>query len=227
MSDTEEQQIIEDSQDEVIELPLKNETKSKPKRIMSEKQAENLKKARELAYAKRRELAEISKKEKELKKEQHLIRKLELEKKITNHENYKRQLLIDSGLAPKPVRSYKKKEEVIEEEDQEEQDEIIKLEEKLAKLKSKKKKVVIEESEEEIEEEEEIPKLTHKQVKKPIMNPEDKTRTKFKTPDIRNKEFALHSPQRIKETKIHKPLATTNDPQIIQNLKQLFPNFEF
>jgi hypothetical protein len=233
MSDNEEQRPIEENEDEVIELKVLNKTNSKPKRIMSEKQKETLAKARELAYQKRREMADMSKKEKELKREQHLIKKLELQKKINQHEEYKKKLLIDSGLAPKPVRSYKKKEEVIEEEDQEEQDEIKQLEEKLAKLKTKKKVIKEpesepeEESEEEIEEEfalhsrqqiEEPPKLTHKPIKKPEMK-EPKNRTTPRKPDMRQSKEQID--------KVKPPLITTNDPEIVKNLKQLFPNFEF
>jgi hypothetical protein len=84
-SDTEETPVV---------LPQLNKY-GKPKRVLTEKQKESLAAARLKGMAKRKELAVMKKKEKEMKDEQFLIQKLELQKRIKDHERKKKELIED------------------------------------------------------------------------------------------------------------------------------------
>jgi len=76
----------------IKEKPIELNKYGKPKRVMSDKQKATLAAARLKGAAKRKELAEIKRKEQELKVENHLIKKLELQKRIKQHERRKKRL---------------------------------------------------------------------------------------------------------------------------------------
>lgn len=158
------------------------------KKPMSEAQKENLTKARIKARIVRKELKELRDAEKSIKKDDRLIRKLEVEAKILNHNEKKKLLFKNAGYVNEETEKPKKKETKINDEETEEQ-QIKALEEKLNNLrkgkedafkksKAKEKRIIKEEveissAESEIEEEEVIiekPKLKRREIHAPKMN---------------------------------------------------------
>ena len=67
---------------------------------MSQKQKENLAKARVAARLKRKELSDLRKQEKDIKKDSLLVRKLEVEAKVREHKAKLQQLAIKAGYEP-------------------------------------------------------------------------------------------------------------------------------
>ena len=112
----------EGTQEEVEEIQeIQEETKPepilpKPKRILTERQLENLKKAREAALLKKKELKELAQKAKALPKKEIEVKAAEYDKLVEK----KKQILE----APKAVKKTVKK--VIEEEEEEEAEKPIK-----------------------------------------------------------------------------------------------------
>jgi hypothetical protein len=168
-----EQEYSSEEEEIEPEPPIKeniNPRTGKPRRKMSEAQMGNLVKARAAARIKKDELKGMRLQEKKLKKEAHLVKKLDLEARIKEHEDHLRLLACRAGriskadyeaTIEKKVRKKSVKRDPLEDDDVdiEEKNEINELEERLNKLKFKsklkaKKPIIIEESEEEKSEEE-------------------------------------------------------------------------
>lgn len=136
---------------EKVVLPELNKY-GKPKRKMTEKQLATLAAARIKGAAKRKELAAIKAKEKELKSEEFIIQKLELQKKIKAHEKKKKALMApddesdtDTETKPKPKKKTPIYHEDVEEKERKQAEEIEELKKQLealgADLKETKKEV--------------------------------------------------------------------------------------
>jgi hypothetical protein len=166
----------------------------KPKRVMSEAQKQNLVKARAAARIKKDELKGMRLQEKKLKKEEHLVKKLDLEARIKAHEDNLRLLAYKAGRVSKDEyeattekkirkKSVKKDHLADDEVDNEENKEISALEEKLEKLKFKSKikkpKAIKEESEIEESSEEELsyepPKRSREHKGTPAKKPQSRS----------------------------------------------------
>lgn len=192
------------------------------KKPMSEAQKENLTRARIKARAVRKEMKELRDAEKSIKKDDRLIRKLEVEAKILNHNEKKKSLFKKAGYVnddveetEKPIKKQNKINEEINEEDR-----IKELEEQLAQLKIKsnnkkqpKKKIETPlESENESEEENEIivekPKLVkRKELQVPKM-------------DLKPRRAENQNPMARQQKEII-------DPAMRAQLLSLFPNHKF
>ena len=118
----------------------------KPKRIMSEAQKKVLASARVKARAVRKELKEVRDAEKNIKKESLLMRKLQVEAKVLEHNENKKKLFVQAGYIESEALDAeikKKKKAPAGEKDrlenEIEEDKIRQLEEQLANLRSSKK----------------------------------------------------------------------------------------
>ncbi len=207
-----------------VEKPLLSKT-GRPKKVMSEQQKLNLAKARVKGREKRKELKGIRDQERQIKKDDLLIKKLEMEAKVLEHKRRLQKLAVNAGYAndedvDKPIKKERKpkaahdhlKDDNL---DVQQKSQIEKLEEELAALRvkvaPKKKKVVapvveqdlVSESEAESDEEVVVPIKT-KRVKPPVVNVEtDKAR------------------------KVHKnPIKQAIDPEMQARLQSLFPNMQ-
>lgn len=189
--------------------------KPKPKRKMTEKQKENLAKARVKAREVLKAKKEMSDKRKELKKEDLLMKKLELQKTIHQHEERKKRLLIEGGLI-EPKRKTRVKKEVVEESEPEEDPEIKELEEKLAKMKASENKIV-----------------ERRKVKKPVPDSsseldepvEPVVRTKPKRPEINKVKDVIDDTERMKVNKTN--YSYGKDTEIQKSIQSLFPNYKY
>jgi hypothetical protein len=229
----------------------------KPKRVMSEKQKKILAEARVLARARRAEIKEMHMKEKEMKKEQFLIRKLELEKKVKEHENKIRKLAYEAGhvteeqyenATGKKVRKKSVKKDPLEddEEDLRQRKKIEELEEKLNEMKkshcagsritASKPKVIKEESEseEEIEEDIELPKRGRgTPAKKPISRSTSVESTSSRTgaPKVKLEEVE-DVPNESKRFKNKNPMVREQEvsgdqKKLMDTMRHLFPTGGF
>ena len=198
----------------------------KPKRIQSEAQKQNLVKARVKARAVRKEMSELRKAEKDLKKDALMMRRLEVEAKILSHEEQKKKLFVSAGYIDEKDANLKKEKkkkapagtkDLLEIEAEENQ--VKELEEKLTLLKTKKtkKKVITPDisSAEASEEENEIispptppPKIKRSSIQKPIMETKPK-RVEASNPMARQ---------------VKKPQV---DDAMRAQLLSLFPNYQF
>lgn len=194
---------LEDSETSDIEVETKSKRPSKkqepevriskrtgkPVRELSEKQKQNIVKARKKAREVRERLKQMTLKEKEIKKDSLLLRELELAKKIKEHKDRLKNLACDAGLAdeslrPKPKRkpyTHKPKEE----DDDYEKSKKSEIEELKRQLKELQKKhnikaqiesddeIEVEEEEEE-EEEKKVVEVKRAVVKKPVMKKVEK-----------------------------------------------------
>jgi hypothetical protein len=217
----------------------------KPKRVMTEHHKEQLAKARVKARAVRTQLKDIRNKEKEMKKEDLLLRKLELEAKIVSHNNKKKDLMVRAGYLTreeagekKERKKYEKKEDREERDDlkieEEEEDKLKKLEEELAQLKLKKKSV-----KEEVEEPE--PKEHKKKSKKPkVVEPESDSDADtepepepIKVKVVRHKimkpvmEVAPKREMNVEPIKRNINTGEDITPEMRRQLQMLFPNGNF
>lgn len=217
----------------------KGEPEIKKKRVMTEKQKENLAKARVLARKKRSELKSLKDREKALKKDDLLIKTLELEKKVKEHQNRIKNLAIDAGYEseskrpPKPKQ--KRKEYVkktIDDDDAYEVDkksQIAQLEERLNKLRApiKQKEKVESESEsdsssDESEIEEKVPvKKAPKKVAK-IIEEEEDNRYKPKKPSMVKEPLVPSEKSRKKPPNLLIRETIDDNAEIQKALKSLF-----
>jgi hypothetical protein len=166
-----EQEYSSEEEEIEQEPPIKeniNPRTGKPRRKMSEAQMGNLVKARAAARIKKEELKGMRLQEKKLKKEEFLVKKLDLEARIKAHEDNLRLLAYKAGRVSKDEyeattekkirkKSVKKDHLADDDIDIEEKNEITALEERIEKLKFKskikgKKVPVIEEESSEEEE---------------------------------------------------------------------------
>jgi hypothetical protein len=194
------------------------------KKPMSEAQKENLSKARIKARAVRKELKELRDAEKNIKKDDRLIRKLEVEAKILNHNEKKKELFKKAGYVNDEVETKpKKKQSKVNEEETEEQ-QIKALEEKLSLLKKKEVKEVVE-------------KPKKKKVATPISSPEESEEENeviHETPKVVRRK-GIQTPVmdlKPKRAENQNPMARqakkeVTDPAIRAQLLSLFPNYQF
>lgn len=224
-SDVESIASFEDDEPEVkpkIEKAIQLTKGGKPKRPQTEAQKLNLAKARAKGREVRREKKALNDAEKSIKKESNLIRKLEVEAKLLEHEEKKKALFIKagyvSGKIPKERAKYGSKKV---DEDALEEDEITALEAKLASLRSKKIPIktvkVQEESDVESESEEEEAFIKPQPKKKAQVVIERSKQKKPEMEELNQKHKAPPDPMmRTKQTV---------DPAMLKQLQSLFPNY--
>jgi hypothetical protein len=204
---------------------------------MSEKQKQNLAKARVAARAKRAELKALRDKEKALKKDDLLIKKLMVEKKVLEHKKMIKNLAVDAGYyseseRPKPKRkpyTHKNIKEDDDEEDKYKKSEIEELKEQLKALKKKHKIITPDNSEAESETESEVEhEVIKKSHSKPIIKPkrvieEKEKRLKPKKPIIEKDPDLPPVSSRKKNPNPMKNYEEDDDnPQIKAALNSLF-----
>lgn len=204
----------------------------KPKRVMSEAQKKVLAAARVKARAVIKEKAELTKKRKELKKERHLLKKLEYEADLAKHNEYKKKLLTEAGLVPKEIGTKIRKKRVEKgSDDDSDTNEILELEQKISKLRTKKTKKPEPEPEPESESEEEVvveKKVRRKREPNPEPEPESQPeprneRLKPKTPIIKKNDSVIDESERFKPNQA--AVRTTQDKDINSQIRLLFPNY--
>lgn len=128
-TDSDNESVIET--DSIITI----EPKPKKKRVMTEAQKDALAIARGKAMIALKAKKAMTDQRKALKKEDVLLRKLELERDVVKHNEYKRKLLIESGVIPDtPKEEVKNQESIPTEETKEEA-----IEKKVKKTKTKEK----------------------------------------------------------------------------------------
>lgn len=217
----------------------------KPKKELTERQKEALAAARIKAAAKRKELAAIKRKEQELKTEQFLIQKLELQKKIKDHERKKMELLddIENDVEPKPKRKTPGQlaKEVEEENDRKHQKEIEELKKQLELIqkdltevkntKPKKKviKTIIESDlEDEVEEEQEVPVKEVIQISRNNSNSSIRSDTSITRSSLRRPVMNDGPAPKMGFTPVKLPikLEDPEDAAMKERLRQLFPNYK-
>lgn len=196
----------------------------KPKRVMSEAQKENLAKARVLGRARRKELKDLRDQEKAIKKDNFLIRKLEVEKQVLEHKKKMRALAEGAGYLekePKIRGKYKERSTELKDDDNDkfQQTEIEKLEAQLATLRSSKtrpskNRAPVSESESETEPEPE-PEPEPVKVKK-------SKEKRNEPPEV--KIPSNHKPQIVPSPMDNLKQKETVDPQLQAMLRSLFPN---
>lgn len=219
-------------EDEVNDMEKLNQPQVEPKlskggkikKPQTEAQKQNLVKARAKGMAKRKEMKELRDKEKRIKEEDILLRRLDVEAKVLEHETKKKAMFKRAGYVneSKEVKEPKVKKERAKygskcvPDTTDEEEEIRMLEEKLSKLKTKNtllekghapKDYDSDSDTSPPESEDEIappPKIERKALKKPEMK-EDKKREDIKNPMSRTKENI--------------------DPALLAQLRSLFPNF--
>jgi hypothetical protein len=212
----------------------------KKKRVLSEKHKEALAKARVKAREVLKAKSDINRRRKEMKAEHMLIKKLEFERDLQQHENYKKKLILEGGFRePEAIGVKERKKRVTKERIEDEPledhiDEIKALEEKLSKLRTdthargygKKEVKKIEtpatpvESEEESEEE---PPVIVK--KKKVKTRTDKTteeRFKPQAPELKKHDPVIKNEDR---PIVNRKIKTTNDEDIKKQIALLFPGY--
>lgn len=224
--------VKEDVKAEIDENPKQLFSKTgRPKRTMSEAQKANLAKARIKAREKRKELKEIRDQEKGLKKDDMLIKKLEVEAKVLEHKRRLQKLAVNAGYAKEedidpPVRKERKPKAPHnhlkdDDHDKYQADAILKLEAQLEELRSKSsktKKTKIIEPESESEESEVELEI------RPVVKKEKKVKVeaieKLKTPAKNFKED-----NKMKDpANPGKNIMTKADLEMEAKLNSLFPN---
>lgn len=212
----------------------------KPKRVMSEAQKKVLAAARVKARAVIKEKAELTKKRKELKKERHLLKKLEYEADLAKHNEYKKKLLTEAGLVPKEIGTKIRKKRVEKgSDDDSDTNEILELEQKISKLRTRKVKKPEPEPEPESESEEEQSLVVEKKASlrrkrepksqkdfepEPEPQPEPRNeRLKPKTPIIKKNDSVIDESERFKPNQA--AVRTTQDKDINSQIRLLFPNY--
>lgn len=205
------------------ELPVEKEIKytktGRVKKEATEAQKKAMAKARVRAREVRKQMSELKKAEKDIKKDALVMRKLEVEAKILEHNEKKKKLFVRAGyinekeadIKEKKPRAPKGTKERLE--DEEEENKVRELEEQLALLKNKKNiKKVEPEPESEPEEENEIIVEKPKVIK----------RSSIQTPKMELKlKRAEHSNPMARQG----PAKTTMDPALMASMKSLFPNW--
>lgn len=216
----------------------------KPKRVMSEAQKKVLAAARVKARAVIKEKAELTKKRKELKKERHLLKKLEYEADLAKHNEYKKKLLTEAGLVPKEIGTKIRKKRVEKgSDDDSDTNEILELEQKISKLRTRKVKKPEPEPEPESESEEERNLVVEKKASlrrkrepksqkdfelesqkdfEPQPEPRNE-RLKPKTPIIKKNDSVIDESERFKPNQA--AVRTTQDKDINSQIRLLFPNY--
>jgi len=209
-------------------IDIEPETKPTPLKkkrtvVMTPARLENLAKAREKARSVLKEKTSIKDARKNMKSEHMLLKRLELERDLANHNNYKKRLILEGNLAPpsteiKP-KQIRVKKPVVEDDDYNEPA-IKELEEKLQALKASKtvkkivKKPVVEESESELELE-----TTAESEEEEEVIPIKKTKAKkiVKSNEILNPNKKIH------DKKVE--LNSCDNDEINRRIRLLFPNF--
>jgi hypothetical protein len=212
--------------------PIKNEeidlVPEKKKRVLTEKQKAGLAIARKKAREVLKEKSDLTRRRKDMKKEKMLLKKLELERDLAKHENYKKQLITEAGLVPTETTKVRKKRTTKDSDDETEFDneknEILELEERLSKLKTstKKLKKKIKEPEPESEPESEPEPEPEIKTKKPLFL----ERSKPKTPIIKKNDSVIKDSDRFKPNNATAP-NKTNDTEINRQIQSLFPMYQF
>jgi hypothetical protein len=251
-----EQEYSSEEEEIEPEPPIKeniNPRTGKPRRKMSEAQMGNLVKARAAARIKKEELKGMRLQEKKLKKEEFLVKKLDLEARIKAHEDNLRLLAYKAGRVSKDEyeattekkirkKSVKKDHLADDDIDIEEKNEITALEEKIEKLKFKskikgKKVPVIEEESSEEEEPEPEPRRTREHrgtpAKKSISRSSsvESTNSRAGNPKIKMQPVE-DVPDPASRMKVKRPMereeeVSGDQKKLLDTMRHLFPTGSF
>jgi hypothetical protein len=225
--------------EEPIKIPELNKY-GKPKRVLTEKHREALAAARLKGIAKRKEIAAMKKKEKEIKSEQYLIQKLELQKRIKDHERRKKALIEDveedipikkRGVIEREAEEAKEKEKINEIEELKKQLESIQKDLTNVKIEQSKprKKVIKTIIESDLEDEPDTPDKTP--IKEPIIALSRHGSASSITSDTSVTRSTLRRPvmnDGPPPTNLRNPIKQVpkqHNNEFTRKMRELFPNF--
>lgn len=206
------------------------------KREMSEAQKKVLAAARVKAREKRKELKEIRDKEKSLKNDDLLIRRLTVEKKVLEHKNMLKNLAIDAGMADESLRPKPKRKPYTHKEKDEDDDyqkskrnEIAKLQKQLEELQIKHKVVSKKEESSDSESESEEEEIVVERKKKPVKVIRKVEENKEERIPVKKPVFKPDPPlppessrKKIENPMKHVSKGNTEDPRLRLALNSLF-----